>query len=101
MWFGGNGEWSGKELDFHLRQIKEAFIMLGGMQQGPREPEAEEEIRDYVRDIAAALTGYKIEFTEELPYPGDLPTPEMVEPKGFFMGDASLLKESLKPMTVW
>ena len=82
--FLGAGEISVFEADVLRERLNEAISISGGLQQELRpEPgdESDEEIELYhiVKDIAAALVGYNIEFTDKLPYPGKTPCSD-----GFF-----------------
>jgi len=85
LWFGGNGIYSGLEVNYLVNRLHEGFILLGGMEQGPWPTECETELEDIIRDIAAALTGKNIEFTDKLPYPGKL---NPLVRTGFFIKEA-------------
>ena len=87
MIFLGSGEYSVARVK-HLKSILDKAISeLSGLQQaGGPDPmfdeeikECEQNIEDYVRDIAAALTGKEIEFTNGLEYPPTLPTSETIQ----------------------
>lgn len=80
IWFAGNGQWSlyaarvlHDRLDFGLSELS-GLEQYNPMRRGeggydPEDPAiTQETIRDVVRDIAVALTGYEIDFTREVPY---------------------------------
>ena len=78
--FDGSGQWSLYSSRVLHDRLSYGLSELSGLQQynpmrigeggyNPDEPAVmQENIRDVVRDIALALTGYEIEFTKEVPY---------------------------------
>lgn len=67
MHFDGNGLWSLYSSRVLHDRLAFGLSELSGLQQGATDVDPEA-IRDVVRDIAVALTGYEIEFTREVPY---------------------------------
>lgn len=79
--FLGNGEVSRRAAEALHQRLDDALINLGGLQQGgpdPRFPEEVElvaemrtEIEEVIRDLASALLGREIVFTNVQPQPKD------------------------------
>lgn len=67
MHFDGNGQWSLYSSRVLHDRLSYGLSELSGLQQGATDVDPET-IRDVVRDIAVALTGYEVEFTKEVPY---------------------------------
>lgn len=66
--FHGAGEVSAIQQRGLLKRVEEGCILSSGMQQGPCDESDSEELRDVVRDVAAAF-GYEIDFTGKTLYP--------------------------------
>jgi hypothetical protein len=65
--FDGNGLWSLYSSRVLHDRLSFGLSELSGLQQGATDVDPET-IRDVVRDIAVALTGYEVEFTREVPW---------------------------------
>ena len=68
--FMGNGERSEAKCQELHKRLEDGFSISSGEQQGADIPAKSLLDRKHVvMDVAAALTGYNIEFTTKLPYP--------------------------------
>lgn len=67
QYFAGNGQWSLYGSRVLHDRLSYGLSELSGLQQGATDVDPET-LRDVVRDIAVALTGYEIEFTKEIPW---------------------------------
>ena len=69
--FRGDGDFSGHESVILHKRLDEGLSILSGLQQEHPSDwrKWQADLEDVVKDLAAALLGRDVEFTDELPYP--------------------------------
>jgi hypothetical protein len=70
--FMGAGAHSGADCYLLHTILDRALSNLSAIQQGADDDILEHEVEDIAKDLCAALTGRKVKFGEELPYPGKI-----------------------------
>ena len=71
MLFLGMGDRSMSKVDLLHERLNCAISLLSGLQQGGEDIDGKynKELKDIVKDIAAAILGKEIEIGKDLPYP--------------------------------
>lgn len=69
--FLGSGDFSKKECEALHNRLDNGLELSSYGQQGPMPGELLLDLEEVVKDIAAALLGRNIEFTDALPYPSE------------------------------